>query len=150
MKTYIITVNGQRYEVNVEEKGVTPGVTGATPAAAVPSPAVAPASVPAPVAAAPPPPPVVPLVAAAPTPAAPATRGAAGPGTITAPMPGKVIAIKVKPGAQVKTGQVLLILEAMKMENEITATSAGTVKEVYVSEGASVNVCEPLVTIVQA
>jgi biotin carboxyl carrier protein len=44
----------------------------------------------------------------------------------------------------------LLILEAMKMENEITATSAGTVKEVHVSEGASVNVGEPLVTIVQA
>jgi biotin carboxyl carrier protein len=68
-------------------------------------------------------------------------------GTVTAPMTGKILAIKVKRGEQVKTGQVLCILEAMKMENEITAPTAGTIREVLVSEGASVNEGDPLFVI---
>ncbi len=65
-------------------------------------------------------------------------------GTVTAPMTGKIISIKVVKGEQVRAGQVLCILEAMKMENEITAPVAGTVREILVSEGASVSEGDPL------
>ena len=65
-------------------------------------------------------------------------------GAITAPMTGKILSVKVTKGDQVKAGQVLCILEAMKMENEIAAPKAGTVREVYVSEGSSVSEGEPL------
>lgn len=68
-------------------------------------------------------------------------------GTVTAPMTGKILSIKVKKGEQVKAGQVLCILEAMKMENEIAAPIAGTIREVLVSEGASVNDGDPLFVI---
>ncbi|MEM0007838.1 MAG: biotin/lipoyl-containing protein [Candidatus Bathyarchaeia archaeon] len=68
-------------------------------------------------------------------------------GTVTAPMTGKIISIKVGKGEQVKAGQVLCILEAMKMENEITAPVAGTVREILVSEGVSVNEGDPLFVI---
>lgn len=135
MKTYIIHVNGQRYEVTVEEKREGSGVSAAgAPVARVEA---------APAAAAPPAP------AAAPSPAAaPAAKAAAGNGNvITAPLPGKVVAVKVKAGAAVKKGQVLMVLEAMKMENEIVAPADGKVKEVHVSEGASVNVGEPLISL---
>jgi biotin carboxyl carrier protein len=59
-------------------------------------------------------------------------------------MTGKILSVKVKKGEQVKLGQVICILEAMKMENEITAPKAGTVREVHVSEGSSVSEGEPL------
>jgi len=65
-------------------------------------------------------------------------------GTVTAPMTGKILSVKVKKGDQVELGHVVCILEAMKMENEITAPKAGTVREVYVSEGSSVSEGEPL------
>jgi len=65
-------------------------------------------------------------------------------GAITAPMTGKIIAVKVKKGDQVKPGEVLCIIEAMKMENEITAPKAGTVQDVNVSEGSSVSEGEVL------
>jgi len=68
-------------------------------------------------------------------------------GTVTAPMTGKIISIKVGKGEQVKAGQVLCILEAMKMENEITAPVAGTVREILVSEGSSVSEGDPLFVI---
>jgi len=68
-------------------------------------------------------------------------------GAITAPMTGKILSVKVKRGDQVKAGQILCILEAMKMENEIAAPKAGTVREVYVSEGSSVSEGEPLFTV---
>ncbi|MEM3873638.1 MAG: biotin/lipoyl-containing protein [Candidatus Bathyarchaeia archaeon] len=68
-------------------------------------------------------------------------------GTVTAPMTGKIISIKVGRGEQVRAGQVLCILEAMKMENEITAPVAGTVREILVSEGASVSEGDPLFVI---
>ena len=65
-------------------------------------------------------------------------------GAVTAPMTGKIVSVKVKKGDQVKAGQVLCVVEAMKMENEMTSSKAGVVKEVYVSEGSSVSEGEPL------
>ena len=105
MKAYTITVNGTAYEVEVEEKG---GAVAAAPRAAAPAPrAAAPA----------------PKAAPAPAPAPAAKPVAAGAATVTAPMPGKVLEVKCKAGDAVKSGQVLLILEAMKMQNEIMAVS---------------------------
>ncbi len=71
-------------------------------------------------------------------PAAPAAPVAAGGATITAPMPGTILKVNVQNGAQVKKGDVLMILEAMKMENEIMAPADGTVASVSVANGASV------------
>ena len=106
MKAYTITVNGTAYEVEVEEKG---GAVAAAPRAAAPAPrAAAPA----------------PKAAPAPAPAPAAKPVAAGAATVTAPMPGKVLEVKCKAGDAVKSGQVLLILEAMKMQNEIMALTA--------------------------
>jgi biotin carboxyl carrier protein len=68
-------------------------------------------------------------------------------GTITAPMTGKILSVKVKKGDQVELDQVVCVLEAMKMENEITAPKAGTIREMYVSEGSSVSEGEPLFTV---
>lgn len=68
-------------------------------------------------------------------------------GGITAPMTGKIVSVKVKKGDDVKAGQVLCVIEAMKMENEIIAPKAGAVKEIYVSDGSSVSEGEPLLTI---
>ena len=115
MKNYTITVNGNVYEVTVEE-----GVSGA-PVAAAPVKAAAPA----------------PKKAAAPAPAAPA--GAQGSNQIVSPMPGKILGIKAKAGDAVKKGQAVIILEAMKMENEIVAPQDGTLASINVNEGASVN-----------
>jgi biotin carboxyl carrier protein len=115
MKNYRITVNGVAYDVAVEELGA-----GAVPAAA-------------PVAAAP-----VAAPAAAPAPAAPVASGAAGSVKIESPMPGKILAIKANAGQAVKKGDVVMILEAMKMENEITAPEDGTVASINVAVGDSV------------
>lgn len=68
-------------------------------------------------------------------------------GQIEAPMPGRIVSVKVKTGDYVKVGDALLILEAMKMENEIMASREGTVKEVRVSEGASVGKGEVMVVV---
>lgn len=77
-----------------------------------------------------------------------AKRGPITDGTpINAPLSGSILAIKVKPGESVKTGQVLLTLEALKMENEIVAPSAGVVKEICVQTGAMVNVGDVLVVL---
>ena len=113
MKNYTITVNGNVYEVSVEEGGA-----GAAPAAA---PKAAPAAAP----------------KAAPKAAAPAS-GATGATKIAAPMPGKILSIKANVGDAVKKGQAIMILEAMKMENEIVATADGTVASINTSVGASV------------
>ena len=83
--------------------------------------------------------------AAAPAPAAPAP--VAGGEKINAPMPGNILEVKVATGASVKKGDVLVILEAMKMENEIMAPCDGTVKQVLVNKGATVNSGDPLVVI---
>jgi len=80
-------------------------------------------------------------VAAAPAPSA------EGGTVIAAPMPGKILRVSVSVGTAVNAGDVLLILEAMKMENEISAPSAGTVKEVRAREGDSVNSGDALVVL---
>ena len=121
MKKFNVTVNGKAYEVVVEEAGAAPV---AAPVAAAPAPVAAPKAAPAPVAA-----------PAAPKAAAPAPAGA---GTITAPMSGTIFKMLVNVGDTVKNGQAVVILEAMKMENEIFAPCDGTVKEVRVAQGAAV------------
>ena len=120
MRKFKVNVNGVAYNVEVAEEGV---VAVAAPAAA-----------PAPVAAAPAP------VAAAPAPvaAAPAPVAAAGDTTMTAPMPGSVSKIVAKEGQTVKKGDVIIMLEAMKMQNEMASPVAGVVKSINVSVGESV------------
>ena len=125
MKTYNITVNGVTYTVSVEE------VNGATAPAATSAPAA-----PAPVAA--------PAPAATP---APAKSGAAGAITVKAPMPGNIMKVNAKVGATVKKGDVLVVLEAMKMENDICAPADGTVASVEVAQGATVQTDAVLVTL---
>ena len=72
---------------------------------------------------------------------------AAGPQRIAAPMPGKVVRVFVKPGDTVKARQPLVVVEAMKMENELRASRDGTVAEVHVREGVSVEAGAPLIVI---
>ena len=86
-----------------------------------------------------------PAPVAAPAPAAPA--GAEGATKVSAPMPGNILDVKVNPGDAVKAGDVLVILEAMKMENEILAPRDGTVAQVVTSKGAVVETGAPLVVL---
>lgn len=127
---YIVTINDKNYEVEVEKGQATilstrqaaPIVTqAAAPAAAAPAPTPAPAAV------------------VAPT----NVSGEA----IKAPMPGTILSVKVNPGAAVKKGDTLLILEAMKMENEISAPRDGVVSEIFVAKGASVSTGDVLLAI---
>lgn len=117
MKNYRITVNGVAYDVAVEEMGE--GAAASTPAAA-PKPA-------------------------APK-AAPAAAAGAGAIKINSPMPGNILSVKASAGQAVKKGDVLMILEAMKMENEICAPQDGTIASVQVSAGDSVESGDVLVT----
>ena len=141
MKNYRVTVNGVVYDVVVEEVNgvqvpyVAPAaapvpVAAPAPVAAVPAPAAAPAPVAAPAPAA--------------APAAPA--GKAGANAIKAPMPGTIIKVNVKVGDTVKKGDVLCVLEAMKMENDIMAPADGVVASVEATQGASVATDAVLVT----
>ncbi len=126
-----LTVNAKTYEVEVEEvTGVPARETAETPR---PAPASKPAA----------PKPVSPAPAAAP--AAPAPAAKSGGELITAPVAGTVMDIKTTPGAAVKRGEILLLLEAMKMENEIVAPRDGTVKSVLTSKGAAVDTGAPLI-----
>jgi biotin carboxyl carrier protein len=119
MRKYNVNVNGTAYEVTVEEiQG------GAAAPVSAPAPAAAPAPAPAP---------------------APAAAGAGEP--VNAPMPGTILDVKVTAGQAVKSGDVLMILEAMKMENEIMAPKDGTVTSVSASKGASVQSGDVLCTI---
>lgn len=126
MRRFNITVNGVTYDVAVEEVGATAPVAAPTPVAA-PA-AAAPAAAPAPV-------------------AAPALAGNAGAVSVKAPMPGTIVKVNVQSGAAVKKGDVLCVLEAMKMENDICAPEDGTVATVNVQTGASVQTDEVLVTL---
>ena len=126
---YKVTINGRTYEVEVNngqavlldeyEAVAAPAPVAAAPVAA---PAAAPAAA-----------------------AAPAVTGAGDP--VNAPMPGTILKVNVTQGQAVKEGQVLCVLEAMKMENEIMAPKSGTVTQVVVSKGASVNTGDALVVI---
>jgi glutaconyl-CoA decarboxylase len=130
----VVLVDGKVYAVDLVRIGRKPITADAVKAATG---AVAPA---APAPAAPPPPAAVP---AGPRPAPP-PRGEGG---VTAPMPGLVVAIKVKEGDTVQAGHVLLVMEAMKMENAITASYNGTVSKVYVREGDSISEGDLLVDV---
>ena len=130
---YKVTLNNRVYEVEVEAgkamlldeyEAIVPSAPAAAPVAA------------APVAAAP---------AAAPAAAAPVVTGAGE--SVTAPMPGTILRVNVQNGQAVKEGDLLVVLEAMKMENEIYAPKNGTVSQVVVSKGASVNTGDALVVI---
>lgn len=121
---YVVTLNGKKYDVEVNEsEAVITSVSNAAPAAPV-----------APVAAAPAP-------AASTAPGAPAAVvGTAVSGTqITSPMPGTILKLNVAEGQAVKAGDVVLVLEAMKMENEIVAPCDGTIKQILVSKGSTVD-----------
>ena len=119
MKNYRITVNGVSYDVTVEE-------TAAAAAQPAPVPSAAPAVT------------AAPAPKAAPAPAPKAAPVATGANAIKAPMPGTIVKVNVKAGDSVKRGDVLCVLEAMKMENEIMAPADGTVAGVNVSAGESV------------
>ena len=130
---YKITLNGRTYEVEVEAgkamlldeyEAIVPTAAPAAPAA----PAAAPTAAPAPAA-----------------PAAPAVTGAGE--AVTAPMPGNILKVNVTQGQAVKEGEVLCVLEAMKMENEILAPKAGSVTQVLVSKGSTVDTGAALVVI---
>ena len=137
MRKFMINVNGVSYEVEVEE--VTGNAVSA-PAAPVVQPQSAPVAAPAPQAA--------PVPAAQPVAAAPAAATVAGNGTqIKAPMPGTILSVNVSAGQSVKSGDTLMILEAMKMENEILAPEDGVVSSVAINAGATVNSGDLLVVI---
>lgn len=131
MRQFNITVNGIGYQVSVEEVGASSAapanVFKAAPAAA-PAPTASPAPVAAPA-------------------SAPTAKPVAGGTKIASPMPGTILDVKCKEGAAVKKGDVLLILEAMKMENEIISPTDGTIKQVLVAKGASVNSGDVMVVI---
>ena len=114
MKKYLVNVNGTEYAITVEElaEGAEMPKAASAPAAASPA-------------------------AAAPA-AAPAAAAPASGENINAPMPGTILSVNVQNGQSVKEGDVLMILEAMKMENEILAPCAGTVSGVSVTKGATV------------
>lgn len=135
MRKFNIKVNGQAYEVEVEEVAGGFAPAPVVPVAATPAPAVAPVAAPAPEKA---------EVKAAPAPAPVAAP--AGGTQLKAPMPGTVIDFKATNGAAVKKGQTVLILEAMKMENEIVAPADGVITFVA-SKGASVNTDDLLAVI---
>ncbi|MDE6506741.1 MAG: biotin/lipoyl-binding protein [Eubacterium sp.] len=125
MKRYTITVNGTPYDVTVDEAGSAPA---SAPSAA----------------------PAAPVVASAPAPAAkaaPAASGTEGAVKVEAPMPGTILDVKTSVGASVNSGDVLCILEAMKMENDIVAPSAGTVASIAVNKGDSVEAGQIIVTL---
>ena len=129
---YKVTLNGRVYEVEVEAgkamlldeyEAIAPAPVAAAPVAAAPAAA-----------------PAAPAAAAAPV-----VTGAGE--AVNAPMPGTILKVNVTQGQAVKEGDVLCVLEAMKMENEIMAPKAGTVTQVVTSKGASVNTGDALVVI---
>lgn len=136
---YMVTLNGKKYEIEVEEgqaivNSVTTAPMAGAPVAAAPvaAPAAAPAPAPAPAAPAP-----------APAPAAAPVEGT----NAVCPMPGTILDVKASVGQAVKAGDVLFILEAMKMENDIVSPADGTVKQILVSKGSTVSTDDVLAVI---
>ncbi len=130
---YKVTLNNKTYEVEVEAGKAMLVDEYEAYAPAAPAPVVAAA----PVAAAP----------AAAAPAAPAGAALAAGEVVKSPMPGNILKINVAQGQRVEEGDVLLVLEAMKMENEIVATKSGTVAQIVAAKGAVVETGAPLVVI---
>ena len=129
---YKVTLNNRVYEVEVEagEAMLVDEYEALAPAAPAPVVAAAPVA-----------------VAAATVPTAPAAAALAAGEAVKSPMPGNILKINVSQGQKVNEGDVLLILEAMKMENEVTATKAGTVAQLAVTKGQVVETGTPLVVI---
>ncbi len=152
---YRVTVNGEPFEVELEPiyEGLARSMTSGqlngdfspkieqppTPKA---TPVVAPAPAPKPEPKAAPAPKPAPAPKAEAKPAAPAA-----PGSVVAPMPGNVWEVKVKEGDSVKAGDVIMILEAMKMEIEVTSTATGTVKSIAATKGTAVNTGDVLIVV---
>lgn len=132
---YVVTVNGEKYEVEVERVGGGTSSLSRRP----------PERISRPVQAAPAAQPVAAPQPAAPAPAAPAATGGAG--TVVSPMPGTVLDVRVKEGDAVSVGQVVIILEAMKMETEIVSEVAGSVAAVRVKKGDAVDTDTVLVEV---
>ena len=130
---YKVTLKGKTYEVEVErgEAMIVDEYAAYAPA---------PAAVAAPVVAAAP-------VAAAPVAAAPAAAAVAAGTPVTAPLPGNVLSVKVNVGDAVKAGQLLVLIEAMKMENEVLAPADGVVKQIVANKGAVVATGDTLIVI---
>lgn len=132
MRRFSVTVDGQEYTVSVEEISKEAGVPALKKEE--PHPAAA----------------AVPPAVTKPTPASPLPASSDPPGgaAVRSPMPGSIIDVPVKVGDTVAKGDILVILEAMKMENEVAAPVAGTVIQVAVKKGDTVNSNDPLVMIV--
>ena len=143
---YVVTMNGKKYEVEVERMSAFHMLTREEIASGVSTP-VQPVAAPAPKAAAPTPaaaaPAPAPKAAATPAPAAatpaPAAKAAPGGTSVTSPMPGSVLGVKVNVGDKDSAGQTMFVLEAMKMENEIVAPVDGTVASINVKTGDTVD-----------
>ena len=131
---YIITLNGKKYEVEVEKGQATAVYAGPVEAAPAPAP-VAPAA-----------PAAAPAPAAAAAPAAPAASLGDGE-PVSSPMPGNIMDVRCQAGQKVKSGDILFILEAMKMENEIVAPVGGKVLDVRGKKGDTVNAGDVLAVI---
>ena len=127
---YKVTLNNRVYEVEVEQGEAMLVNEYELAAPAVTAPAA----------------PAAPVAAAAPA-AAPAAGALAAGEVVTSPMPGNILKINVAQGQHVNEGDVLIVLEAMKMENEISATKSGTVAQISVTKGAVVETGTPLVVI---
>lgn len=138
---YIANVNGKRYEIELERvedyrpmtrEEIAAPVTASAPIVAAPAAPVAPA-------------PVAPAPVAAPSPAAaPVSAGAS---TVVAPLPGTILDVKVAPGQAVKTGEIVIIMEAMKMETEVVAAADGVVDSILVKKGDAVDTDATLITL---
>lgn len=140
---YIANVNGKRYEIELERvedyrpmtrEEIAAPVTASAPIVAAPAAPVAPTPVAAPA-------PVAPAPAPA---AAPVSAGAS---TVVAPLPGTILDVKVAPGQAVKTGEIVIIMEAMKMETEVVAAADGVVDSILVKKGDAVDTDATLITL---